>query len=502
MPARTWDCACGADNDASSPVCYACGRAATTAAPVPAVSQAAPAELTPAHDTDQDGSGHVALMTRTGGRRGALPPPVRPTLMPPPEPGPHTAASPANGPVANPVANPAASPTARRPGGAAGRPSPSAGRPGDAETVRRPQGPVLPVGRATGAAPVVPAATPTTPAAGPRIPTFHPAMPPTGARPPGAAPTPRGGAAGARPGPEAPRPGPSTTATARTGTAPAGDPATNGHTPAAPAALTATTEAPTARPAPTAPFDVLTARTAPAAPAATAPTVPLPSAGPAPAPVRARPMRPADPDTTGVPPASAGRYMPDESPEAAEPRPAGDHPRGGAARPSRSGTDTPDDILAAFRSELPDIATEERASAPLDAVGALDGAAPSIAAAMAVPLLDRRASAALPPPAPAVEERRNAVALSLAGLFEGAEDGPDAEPARRTRPVRTTPSFFDEEPPVVAPPRRSRRRALLSPGGVIAMLAIIGALYIVATVVARSHPSTKPPNPDQVSSTK
>jgi hypothetical protein len=63
------------------------------------------------------------------------------------------------------------------------------------------------------------------------------------------------------------------------------------------------------------------------------------------------------------------------------------------------------------------------------------------------------------------------------------------------------PSFFDPEPEVVAPPpNHARRRALLSPGGILAVLAILGALYVVGYVVARSHPA-KAPSPDQITTT-
>ncbi len=118
-------------------------------------------------------------------------------------------------------------------------------------------------------------------------------------------------------------------------------------------------------------------------------------------------------------------------------------------------------------------------------------------------LLDRRSSAAmLPPEEPPVEDRRNAVALSLAGLFEegpAPEAAPASEPKHRPKVARPLSALFDDAPEEEATPRRkrSRLRAVLSPGGIIAILAIVGALYVVGTFVARSHAS-KPPNPDQV----
>jgi hypothetical protein len=132
-------------------------------------------------------------------------------------------------------------------------------------------------------------------------------------------------------------------------------------------------------------------------------------------------------------------------------------------------------------------------------------APPRLDPPMTAPLLDRRSSAALPPPLETHEgDRRNAVALSLAGLFDHSDrDGEaadDADAGPKPRP-RRVPSFFDEEPEVVAPPpTHARRRALLSPGGILAVLAILGALYVVGYVVARSHPS-KAPSPDQITTT-
>jgi hypothetical protein len=132
-------------------------------------------------------------------------------------------------------------------------------------------------------------------------------------------------------------------------------------------------------------------------------------------------------------------------------------------------------------------------------------APPRLDPPMTAPLLDRRSSAALPPPLETHEgDRRNAVALSLAGLFDHSDrDGEaanDADAGPKPRP-RRVPSFFDEEPEVVAPPpNHARRRALLSPGGILAVLAILGALYVVGYVVARSHPS-KAPSPDQITTT-
>src|SRR5579864_5675839 len=69
MAAETWDCACGASNTTVSPVCIACGRAAVSAVPTPAIAK-------PGTD------GPVALLTREGGGRAAFPPPARP--VPPP----------------------------------------------------------------------------------------------------------------------------------------------------------------------------------------------------------------------------------------------------------------------------------------------------------------------------------------------------------------------------------------------------------------------------------
>jgi hypothetical protein len=105
MPAQTWDCTCGAMNDPSSPVCFACGRArvgqgaATTAEGRPfawpaeaaasgmadaSASDAPDVRLAPAEQGNPGGPpGQVGLLTRTGDRRAPLPPPVRPTLLPP-----------------------------------------------------------------------------------------------------------------------------------------------------------------------------------------------------------------------------------------------------------------------------------------------------------------------------------------------------------------------------------------------------------------------------------
>jgi len=113
------------------------------------------------------------------------------------------------------------------------------------------------------------------------------------------------------------------------------------------------------------------------------------------------------------------------------------------------------------------------------------------------PPLDRRASAALEPPT-LDRERRNTVALSLAGLFDDlVTPEVTAAPPRKQRP---TPSFFDadDEHEAAAAPtaRRTGLRRVLSPGSIVAALAVIGALYIVGYVVSRENPP-KPPS-DQV----
>jgi len=122
-------------------------------------------------------------------------------------------------------------------------------------------------------------------------------------------------------------------------------------------------------------------------------------------------------------------------------------------------------------------------------------------------LLDRRSSAALPAPELSAEDRRNAVALSLAGLFEDAED-PEAPEAHENGPshVRKPSSFFDaaklfedEEEQEEKPKQRLRPRTMLAPGSIVALVAIAIALYVVAGFVMRSHPSKPVPNQNQVS---
>jgi len=122
------------------------------------------------------------------------------------------------------------------------------------------------------------------------------------------------------------------------------------------------------------------------------------------------------------------------------------------------------------------------------------------------PTLDRRSSAALEPPV----ERRNAVALSLAGLFDDLEEpqqppaGSSEQPASKPRSPEPW-SFEDtngekaEEP---APRhRRAGLRGLVSPGGLVALAAVAGALYVVGYFVARND-APKPPSTDQVTLTQ
>jgi hypothetical protein len=139
--------------------------------------------------------------------------------------------------------------------------------------------------------------------------------------------------------------------------------------------------------------------------------------------------------------------------------------------------------------------------APADAAVAPGGRAATRA------LLDRRSSAALPAPELSAEDRRSAVALSLAGLFEDAEDPAATEtPESGPTHVRKPSSFFDaaklfedEEEEHAAPKVRRRPRSMLAPGSIVALMAIAIALYVVVAFVMRSHPSKPVPNPRQVS---
>jgi hypothetical protein len=129
------------------------------------------------------------------------------------------------------------------------------------------------------------------------------------------------------------------------------------------------------------------------------------------------------------------------------------------------------------------------------------------AATKTAPALDRRASAALEPPP---VERRNAVALSLAGLFDDlgvpagiiAEVPEEANREPRSRRDNPAPWVFDDtdDPkPETTTPRRRRTglRGLASPGGLIALAAVAAALYVVGYFVARND-APKPPNSNQV----
>jgi len=154
------------------------------------------------------------------------------------------------------------------------------------------------------------------------------------------------------------------------------------------------------------------------------------------------------------------------------------------------------EALEQVRAPVAD-APAERRPGPGYGAGPMGGFASDPADA---PALDRRSSAALEPP-PVERDRRNTVALSLAGLFDdlGAPEITTAPPP----PKRTTPSFFemqDEEEEAAAAAaaaqRRGPMRSLLSPGGIIAAIAVVAALYIVGYVVSRETPP-KPPT-DQV----
>jgi len=123
-------------------------------------------------------------------------------------------------------------------------------------------------------------------------------------------------------------------------------------------------------------------------------------------------------------------------------------------------------------------------------------------------LLDRRSSAALPAPEIDADDRRNAVSLSLAGLFEDAEDpGATAERLATAEPqqVRKPSAYFDaaslfEDEPEAAPTPTRRPRTALSPFGIVALLAIAVAFWFVAVFVMRSHPNKPLPASDQVPS--
>jgi len=127
---------------------------------------------------------------------------------------------------------------------------------------------------------------------------------------------------------------------------------------------------------------------------------------------------------------------------------------------------------------------------------------PPIVAYRPPPLHDRRSSAAEPPPPlpPVAADRRNAVALSLAGLFDGGADHDSGAVPAAEAPVRRVPPSaytFDTEPEEVVAPPRHGRPAIVSPGGLIAILALIGAVYIVASFALHSSP-TKTPGPAPV----
>ena len=62
MPALTWDCACGSTNTVSSPVCFACGRAAVPTGPVPAISQNTPVAFHFSMSTQSDEIGRSRIL--------------------------------------------------------------------------------------------------------------------------------------------------------------------------------------------------------------------------------------------------------------------------------------------------------------------------------------------------------------------------------------------------------------------------------------------------------
>jgi hypothetical protein len=112
--------------------------------------------------------------------------------------------------------------------------------------------------------------------------------------------------------------------------------------------------------------------------------------------------------------------------------------------------------------------------------------------------MDRRASAALEPPS-LDWERRSTVAMSLAGLFDdpGVPEAAEEPPQPRKNPE---PWNFDEEEEEAAPTARQRRgllRAVLSPGGILAVVAVVAAVFVVGYFVSRANPPT-PPRSDQV----
>jgi hypothetical protein len=119
------------------------------------------------------------------------------------------------------------------------------------------------------------------------------------------------------------------------------------------------------------------------------------------------------------------------------------------------------------------------------------------------PAVDRRASAALEPPS-VDRERRNAVALSLAGLFDDLAAPDPTVPATAPlttdepgpRKPRTSPEPWSyEEPEDAVRPAQHRRgglRTLLTPGGLIALVAVVASLYVVAFFVSRANPPKAP----------
>jgi hypothetical protein len=153
----------------------------------------------------------------------------------------------------------------------------------------------------------------------------------------------------------------------------------------------------------------------------------------------------------------------------------------------------------------------------LDFVPPSDSAVAPGGRAAAKGLLDRRSSAALPAPELSAEDRRDAVALSLAGLFEDAEDpaaataasaattAPSA-PAAGPSQVRKPSSFFDAadlfedeaQEQKAEPTARRRPLTMLSAGSIVALVAIAIALYVVAAFVIGSHPGKPVPSQDQV----
>ena len=122
------------------------------------------------------------------------------------------------------------------------------------------------------------------------------------------------------------------------------------------------------------------------------------------------------------------------------------------------------------------------------------------------PPVDRRASAALEPPS-VDQNRRNAVALSLAGLFDDLEmPDPTAPPAPsasdgagQKKPRSTPEAWSNDDPKEEAAPAHARPRglrALFTPAGFVALAAVCAALFIVGYFVSKADPP-KPPG-DQV----